>query len=128
MEVALNIAWLVLSLALVVMCTFQGRSAFHSRARRLAVAISLVCLIAFMLFPMVSMTDDLNGGAVVAESSNPKHWVPSVALFALPGTGLLVAFSAQSSTWADGSILSALGRPFQEPLSFHMSRRPPPAA
>lgn len=128
MEVTLNIAWLLLSLALIAMCSFQGRAEHHSRAHRLAVAISLACLIAFLLFPMISMTDDLNSGAVVFESSNPKHWVPFVQLFALLGTGLLVAFSAQSSTWADGSILSEFGRPFQEMFSFHMSRRPPPAA
>ena len=99
----------------------------HSRAHRLAVAISLACLIAFLLFPMISITDDLNSGAVVAEGATPKHWVPPIELFALVGTGLLIAFSAQSSTWADGSILSELGSPFQELLPFDMSRRPPPA-
>jgi hypothetical protein len=91
------------------------------------VAISLACLIAFLLFPIISMTDDLNSGAVLAETPNSKHLLPSVELFALLGTGLLIAFSAQSSTWADGSILSELGGPSQETLSFHMSRRPPPA-
>ena len=127
MEFTLNFAWLVLSLTLLVLCVVYGRPAFNSKAQRIVVAVSLACLIAFLLFPVISMTDDLNSGAVLAESSNPKHWVPIVELFALLGTGFLIAFSAQSSTWADGSILSELGSPSQAMLSFHMSRRPPPA-
>jgi len=128
LELALNLAWLVLSLILVILCIAYGRPAFNTRAQRIAVAVSLACLIAFLLFPMISMTDDLNSGAVLAETTNSKHWLPAIALFSLLGTGLLIAFSAQSSTWADGSILSELGDPSQQMLSFHMNRRPPPAA
>jgi hypothetical protein len=127
LELALNIAWLILSLALVAACIAYGRPAVNSRSHRIVVAISLACLIAFLLFPIISMTDDLNSGVPLAEISKPRHLLPTIELFALVGTGLLIAFSAQSSTWADGSILSELGSPSQETLSFHMSRRPPPA-
>ncbi len=126
MEFALNVAWMVLSLTLVVVCVIYGRPAFNSKAQRIVVAVSLACLIAFLLFPVISMTDDLNSGAVLVETTNSKHWLPAIALFSLVGTGLLIAFSAQNSTWADGSILSELGSPSQQMLSFHMSRRPPP--
>lgn len=126
MEFALNVAWMVLSLTLVVVCVIYGRPAFNSKAQRIVVAVSLACLIAFLLFPVISMTDDLNSGAVLVETTNSKHWLPAIALFSLVGTGLVIAFSAQNSTWADGSILSELGSPSQQMLSFHMSRRPPP--
>jgi lipoprotein signal peptidase len=126
-EFALNFAWLVLSLTLVLVCVIYGRPAFNSKVQRIVVAVSLACLIAFLLFPVISMTDDLNSGAVLAETTNSKQWLPAIALFSLVGTGLLIAFSAQSSTWADGSILSEVGSPSQQMLSFHMSRRPPPA-
>lgn len=126
MEFALNVAWMVLSLTLVVVCVIYGRPAFNSKAQRIVVAVSLACLIAFLLFPVISMTDDLNSGAVLVETTNSKHWLPTIALFSLVGTGLVIAFSAQNSTWADGSILSELGSPSQQMLSFHMSRRPPP--
>ncbi|HWG87381.1 MAG TPA: hypothetical protein VN679_06325, partial [Candidatus Acidoferrales bacterium] len=78
MELALNLAWLVLSLILVILCIAYGRPAFNTRAQRIAVAVSLACLIAFLLFPMISMTDDLNSGAVLAETTNSKHWLPAI--------------------------------------------------
>lgn len=90
------------------------------------VAIALVCLIAF-LFPVISITDDLNGGAILAEATRSKRWMPSVELFAIVATGLLAAFYALRSTWRDGSILAEASRLPQQVFAFHSSRRPPPA-
>ena len=128
MELALNIAWLILSALLVLFCSIWGRPAFNSKGQRIIVAVALACLIAFLLFPVISMTDDLTSGAVAADTTNYKHWFPTAQLGALLATGLLIAFSAQNSAWADGSILADPGVPSPEAFSFHLSRRPPPIA
>lgn len=127
MELALNIAWLVLSAALVLLTSIRQSPLFAPKRQRVAVAIALACLIAF-LFPVISITDDLNSGAILAETAKSKRWAPFAELFAIVATGLLAAFSAhQRSTWADGSILAESVRAPQELFSFHCSRRPPPA-
>lgn len=126
MEVALNIAWLILSTGLVTLAMVAGKSSRRSPEERVAAAIALACLIAF-LFPVISMTDDLNSAALVAENSKGKQWVTIASMVAIVATSFFAAFSAQSRTWADGSILNNLPSLSQEPFSFHMSRRPPPA-
>lgn len=128
MELALNIAWLIVSALLILFCTIWGRPAWNSRGQRIVVAVALACLIAFLLFPVISMTDDLTSGAVAADTTNYKHWFPTAELWALLAVGLLIAFSAQNSTWADGSILAGSIVPSQEAFSFYLSRRPPPIA
>jgi hypothetical protein len=129
LELALNIAWLILSALVVVFCSIWGRPSSNSRAQRIIVAVALACLIAFLLFPVISMTDDLTSGAVAADTPNYKHWFPTAELWVVVATGLLIAFSAQSSsTWADGSILAESILPFPGAFSFHLSRRPPPIA
>jgi hypothetical protein len=126
LELALNVAWLALSALLVVFCTFWGRPSCNSRRQRIVVAVALACLIAFLLFPVISMTDDLTSGAVVADTTNYKHWFPTAELWVAVAAGLLIAFSAQSRAWADGSILAEAPLPSREAFSFHLSRRPPP--
>lgn len=126
MELALNIAWLILSVGLVVLSTVRNGAACPAKRHRVVVAIALACLIAF-LFPVISITDDLNGAAILTETTRSKRWMPSVELFAIVATGLLSAFYAQSSTWGDGSILSEAPRVSREVFGFHSSRRPPPA-
>lgn len=128
MEVALNIAWLVLSAGLVLFCSMYSRPFRRSRGQRIVIAIALACLIAFLLFPVISMTDDLSSGAMIADAPISRHWSPPVAQFAaVAGAAILLAISAQnSSAWADGSILSEPLHPSLEPDSFHLSRRPPP--
>jgi hypothetical protein len=126
LELALNITWLVLSAALVLLTSVRKSPLFAPNRHRVAVAIALVCLIAF-LFPIISITDDLNSAAMVAETPKSKRWAPAAELFAIVASGFIAAFSAQSSTWADGSILCETAGAPQELFSFHCSRRPPPA-
>jgi FtsH-binding integral membrane protein len=128
LESALNIVWLILSALLVVCCSLWGRPAFNSRKQRIVIAVALACLIAFLLFPVISMTDDLTSGAVAADTPNYKHWFPTAELSAVVATGLLIAFSGQSRAWADGSILAEPVLSSPEAFSFHLSRRPPPIA
>ena len=126
MELTLNLAWLILSAGLVVLGVAYGKSGHRTSEQRIAAAIALVCLIAF-LFPVISMTDDLNSAAVLPENSQNKQWLVMSSMFAVVTAGFVAAFAAQSSTWADGSILAESPRKSQDAFSFDLSRRPPPA-
>ncbi len=118
--------WLILSTGLVIFAVAYGKSGRRTSEQRIAMAIALTCLIAF-LFPVISMTDDLNSGAVLPEGGKSKHWLSMTTMFAFVATAIVVTFSAQSSTWADGSILSNISKISQDAFSFHLNRRPPPA-
>ena len=83
--------------------------------------ISLICLIA-VLFPVISITDDLNGAAMLADG---KRWLFSVELAAV----ILAAFAAELT------LLARLSEVFcsdndscsLERFSPALNRRPPPA-
>jgi hypothetical protein len=127
LELALNIVWLVLSAFLVLSCTIWAKPEQNSKGQRIVVAVALACLIAFLLFPVISMTDDLASGAVVADSTNYKHWIPTAQLCALVAAAVLIASSALSGAWADTGI-AAQRVPHRQAFSFHLRRRPPPIA
>ncbi len=89
------------------------------------VAIALVCLIC-LLFPVISMTDDLNcSGPALVESSKIKKLVASahVILTLLPWPALE---APQENRWAALDRTPDLRRPSLEILAFNLSRRPPP--
>jgi hypothetical protein len=120
LELTLNLAWLVLSATLVMACR---RKSAADRRRAVAV-IALVCLIAF-LFPVISITDDLNGGAILAETSKQKTWL----------AGDLAALITASFLAASLVLMSYKGYAISnhdrirtsDPFSLHLRRRPPPA-
>jgi hypothetical protein len=127
LELALNIAWLILSAGLVAASLLASANPVCSAKRhRIVVAVALACLVAF-LFPVVSITDDLNSGAILAEGAKSKRWMPSTELVAFVATGLLAAFYALRSTWRDGSILAQTPLMPQDVFGCQSSRRPPPA-
>jgi hypothetical protein len=71
MELALNILWLALSCAafaaLAGWCACQPRHA-ASRRRQKLVGTSVTCLVA-LLFPIISITDDLSHDVLLVEAS-----------------------------------------------------------
>lgn len=78
METILNIAWVSISLLALV----AGVSHQHARARRvhslLLVAISLVA-VALLLFPAISLTDDLHPVIFASESSSKRDLATSAS-------------------------------------------------
>jgi hypothetical protein len=126
LELALNIAWLILSASLVILGATCGKPGRRTNEQRVAVFIALTCLIAF-LFPVISMTDDLNSAAVLPETNQSKQWIGMTSMFAIVTAAFVAAFSVQSSAWAGGSILAASPRISQDAFAFDLSRRPPPA-
>ncbi|HEX4605322.1 MAG TPA: hypothetical protein VH724_15080 [Candidatus Angelobacter sp.] len=121
MELILNLVWAGIAATLLVLWTAPKLA--HMNARRSAVALlALLCVIC-ILFPIVSMTDDLN--ASPAEPETAKLAVlPNI--LAANGPWLLVYDVHQ---FAVRDVLDAqpvYGPPFHSFLSFLLTRRPPP--
>ena len=123
MELVLNLAWLGMSLAVLIAGCFQVARTPQAW-RRGATVVALVCLIC-LLFPVISATDDLNNaGPAMLETSKLKRLLPSLQM----AVTLLSWLSVQpplENKWL------ALDQPepflhLQEALSFELHRRPPP--
>jgi hypothetical protein len=88
-------------------------------------AVALVCLIC-LLFPVISMTDDLNSnGPALVESSKLKRLASSahVVLTLLPLPALL---APQENRWATLDREPEDRRPLEVVCVFNSHRRPPP--
>jgi hypothetical protein len=85
--------------------------------------IALVCVVS-LLFPVISMTDDLNSSPAMPEATKLKHLLPS-ALFLVRLFSNLYAPSER--IWA-ALALEQEQKPVQQGLLyFNLSRRPPPS-
>lgn len=124
MELALNIAWLVIAAALLLLCGAQALS-FTEKRRRITALIALGCLI-WLLFPIISITDDLNAGQSVFEATAiKKPGQPTDFARALHSPLLGVPAPAQTS-WREINLHADLSYISDEFFSFDLSRRPPP--
>jgi len=122
-ELALNIAWLVVAASLLLLCGARALS-FTEKRRRITALIALACLI-WLLFPVISITDDLNAGHSVFQATAVKK--PTSA------AGLIVALlspsasiGAPAASWRETNLHAALCEIRQEFFGFDLSRRPPP--
>jgi hypothetical protein len=124
LEIALNLVWLGVSVALLIICGIHVARAGEDRSRGMA-AVALVCLVCF-LFPVISMTDDLNSsGPALLEPSKLKKILPYAPALVtlLPWIALQMP---QENCWAALERQRDAGLPLQEILTFSLSRRPPP--
>lgn len=111
-------------MAVLVICGIHVARAGEDRSRYLA-AVALVCLVCF-LFPVISMTDDLNSsGPAMLEPSKLKKILPYAPALVtlLPWIALQMP---QENCWAALERQRDAGPPLQETLTFSLSRRPPP--
>lgn len=124
MELLLNLVWLALSAAVIGFfgtCLIARTSGKESMAGWIALAC-VVCL----LFPVVSMTDDLNSSAAMAEPSKLKKLLLPAQII----VGLLAhvfVYSAPQHVWAR-LMGEQSPQPTQVALSFKLNRRPPPSS
>jgi hypothetical protein len=119
-ELALNLVWLVLSAGLVIACRRQKITSDH----RILGVVALICLIAF-LFPVISITDDLNGGALFTETNKQKRWLFGADLTALIAAAFL-AFSLARQIEPSAPLSTNRPRALNT-FVVHLTRRPPPA-
>src|SRR5271157_3435211 len=68
MESFLNLCWVVLSAAALVVWVRQGK---HARARQCPRLVALLCFLSLM-FPVISVTDDLHPIAQAVEDSSKR--------------------------------------------------------
>jgi hypothetical protein len=124
LETVLNLVWLLVSAVVMTVFGAHAARAGQDRSRGMA-AIALVCLIC-LLFPVISMTDDLYSGPALLEPNKLKQLVQSAhcVLTLLPWN---VLQAPQENNWAALDRQPDVGLPLQEAFSFSLSRRPPPA-
>ncbi len=122
MELALNFVWLGISCALLVLGIPLIRSQSGARSRW-CVAIGLVCILC-LLFPVISMTDDLHNTPAVIENKKLKTLVAVGHVIA----ALLTRVSLQAPSLAALGVQGCekLLLPIAALLTFDLSRRPPP--
>lgn len=124
MELALNLVWLVLA---VVSFLLWGIPALSNKRRssNFAAFAALICILCF-LFPVISISDDLNSSPALCETSKSKRSVSSddsngarlLSELALPShPGIAVGQMAH---------LLAEAAPSPEQVWFNLDRRPPP--
>ena len=124
MELALNLGWLAISLAAFVF--FARHIAAKGDARSIFVAgLALLCMVC-LLFPVISMTDDLNSTLALPEATKLKRLLGSGQLAVQLFSAALI-YSPPARTWATLVWTHKQTPLCQAYLSFDLSRRPPPA-
>lgn len=73
MELVFNLAWLVLAVALLFLYCARAPS-FAAKHRHFTSGIALACILG-LLFPVISISDDLICNPDLAESNGSKKWV-----------------------------------------------------
>ncbi|HYM59771.1 MAG TPA: hypothetical protein VEZ11_02635 [Thermoanaerobaculia bacterium] len=121
MELFLNILWLAISIAGFVWFARQERlgSTFQRRVLLLSGVFALTC-VAALLFPIISVTDDLHSDATCAEEWSRGSRGRGVRAASQPGTTHGVAdapASLVSSVPAPDILLTFLYRVSPEPQS-----------
>lgn len=133
MELFLNSLWLALAVSAVVGLFRKPRDGSNPKA--LLVGLGALLCAAAVLFPAISITDDLHFDAfVVEDSSSTKRLVNAIthakpmvdlAWFGLLALALLSVFGQRS--WR---VVEALSFSYQNPFWVHLpsGRAPPPNA
>ena len=128
MELTLNLVWAGIAATLLLFWVTRSPEARLARAdmRRTAIAlVALVCVIC-ILFPIVSMTDDLNASPAEPETAKSKlallpHFLMSSGLWTL------VYDPNASVSHHEIAAQEDFVPPAHVFLSFLLTRRPPPA-
>jgi hypothetical protein len=125
LELALNIAWVIVAAAVLILCGGHAL-AFTERRRRITALIGLSCLI-WLLFPVISITDDLHAEQAILERTAVRKVAPqnevAKSFVAAP---VPTALPLLQVTWREVNLSADLTDIEQEFFAFDLSRRPPP--
>lgn len=124
MELALNIGWLAISLAAFV---YFGRHALAKGDTQsvLIACIALICVTS-LLFPIISMTDDLNSAVALPEATKFKRLLASSGQMVIHLFSLALIYAPPARTWSALALQREVRPIYRAFLSFNLSRRPPP--
>ncbi|HEY6971700.1 MAG TPA: hypothetical protein VJA94_20990 [Candidatus Angelobacter sp.] len=123
MELTLNLAWLALSAVLLLAGGWYG--GLESDRNRGLIVLTLVCVVC-LLFPVISLTDDLNSSPAISEGSKLKKAVLSVQVV-VALLSRIVLQAGQDKSWSAQALQYDSGPPPEELLTFQLNRRPPPS-
>jgi hypothetical protein len=123
-EVLFNLAWLVLAATLVIFYCARAPSLAREH-RRITGGIALVCALA-LLFPVISISDDLLWNPDLAESSGCKKWVAPIDLAKPTASARLSTPPAPSCSTLTAREEVAPKAPLAGTCSSNLNRRPPP--
>jgi high-affinity Fe2+/Pb2+ permease len=123
MELALNLGWFAISVAIFL---FFGWYLVRKNGEQnfVIACVALICVVC-LLFPVVSMTDDLNSSPAMPEATKFKKIFLSAQVVIHLFSSVLIR-PAQERTWASLIFGNEGKPPSQDCLSFDLSRRPPP--
>lgn len=123
LELTLNIVWA--GIAATLLLFWSAPKLAQAGARRSAVALlTLVCVIC-ILFPIVSMTDDLN--ASPAEPETVKSAMALLPHFLMTSGSWMLVYDPNTSVFRhEVEAQPNFGPPVHAFLSFLLTRRPPP--
>lgn len=123
MELTLNLLWA--GIAATLLLFWAAPRLAHVDARRSATALlALLCVIC-ILFPIVSMTDDLSASPAEPETLKSKLAVLPHFLVE-SGAWMLVYDPHESAFRHEVDVQPDFGPPVHSYLSFLLTRRPPP--
>lgn len=124
MELALNLVWLILAAVTFLLGTMHT-PAFPRRYSKFAIVTALVCVVCF-LFPVISISDDLNNSPALCEANKSKGSVSSddLAGARLPSEQGLPP--RPGPAWGHAAHLFAEIPASAEQVWFNLDRRPPP--
>lgn len=122
LEIALNIMWALLSAAMLGMLIHEA-SRRRLQRKDLLVAVAVVAIICF-LFPVISITDDLNSAPLLGERARGIDWNAHHAYAALS----FIAINVHNPESAPHAVSSFIGHShLSETGTYSLNRRPPPA-
>jgi hypothetical protein len=122
LELILNLVWLAISAGFF--CYFAKHRVPGSRYGLIVSVLAMVCL-SCLLFPVVSMTDDLNSSPVLPETTKFRQLLHPGQLALGMFAHLLVA-DAPQRVLAHLSSSDRLQKVQMQSLSSNLNRRPPP--
>ena len=122
MELALNLGWFALAVGVFCVFAFCFVSELGYRSQVTAY-IALVCVVC-LLFPVISMTDDLNSNPAIPEATKLKRLLHSAQYVAHLFSHVFIAAPRERGWDALALELKPVHTEF---LSFDLSRRPPPS-
>jgi len=124
LELALNLVWLVLATVSFLLGAMHARAVARSYSN-FAIATALICISCF-LFPVISISDDLNNTPALCETSKSKGSVSTDDLTKVPLLSELVAPPRPGPAVGHAAQLFAQVPISREQVWFNLDRRPPP--
>jgi hypothetical protein len=123
-ELALNLVWLILAAVSLLLWGIHSLST-PRRDRNFTAVIALTCVLCF-LFPVISMSDDLNTSPALCETGKLKKWISADMAEALVLSSVVPPALRQSAPGRSLHPGVKSDLPSQELVWSNLDRRPPP--